>query len=101
MCADVFPPNRFPGHDVLVNGKRFDALRANARELWEIKTDRFDTYAPFIQERVIQRQMKELQRERDIAEACGYEFVVGVSRAAHKEAIRAVDRTIEVRVTGC
>ena len=44
-CADTFPPNRFPGMDVLVNHKNFDALQVGANVLWEIKTDRYDTYS--------------------------------------------------------
>jgi hypothetical protein len=70
-CADTFPPNRFPGHDVLVNGKRFDALQVGARVLWEIKTDRFDTYTSFLQDQVIRKQVLEFQHERDLARACG------------------------------
>ena len=30
-CADKFPPNRYPGMDVLVGGKRFDALQVGLR----------------------------------------------------------------------
>jgi hypothetical protein len=41
-CADKFPPNRYPGMDVLVDGVRFDALQVGVRMLWEIKTHRFD-----------------------------------------------------------
>lgn len=100
-CADTFPPNRFPGNDVLVDGKRFDALQVGVLVLWEIKTDRFDTYSPFLQEQVIRKQIAELRRERDIAEACGYGFVVGVSSAAHKAALEREDRLLNIVVTGC
>ena len=53
QCADSFPPNRYPGKDVLVNGKRFDALQVGVRVLWEIKTDQFDTYSRFLRNQVI------------------------------------------------
>jgi hypothetical protein len=33
QCADRVPRNGFPGSDVLVNGKRFDALQPHARTL--------------------------------------------------------------------
>ncbi len=101
MCADTFPPNRFPGNDVLVNGKRFDALQVGARVLWEIKTDRFDEFAPFLRDRVISKQGPELLRERDIARACGYDFVVGVSSAAHRVALEAQVADLKIVVTGC
>ncbi|MBN9684170.1 MULTISPECIES: DUF6310 domain-containing protein [unclassified Corallococcus] len=100
-CADVFPPNRYPGHDVLVNGKRFDALQIGARVLWEIKTHQFDTYSDFLRDRVIEDQMEELQKDRAIAAACGYDFIVGVSSAAHKAALIRQDPRLNVVVTGC
>ncbi|QAT86491.1 hypothetical protein EJ065_4949 [Corallococcus coralloides] len=100
-CADTFPPNRYPGHDVLVNGKRFDALQVGARLLWEIKTHQFDTYSDFLRDRVIEEQLEELQKDRAIAEACGYDFIVGVSSAAHKAALIRQDPRLNVVVTGC
>jgi hypothetical protein len=35
-CADKMPGNTFPGGDVLVNGKNFDALQLATRTLWEV-----------------------------------------------------------------
>ncbi|WP_323379073.1 DUF6310 domain-containing protein [Pyxidicoccus xibeiensis] len=100
-CADKFPPNRYPGMDVLVGGKRFDALQVGVRMLWEIKTHQFDTYSRFLQNQVIRDQVLDLKEERDIAEACGYGFAVGVGSAAHKAALEAQDRLLNVVVTGC
>jgi len=100
-CSDVIPPNRFPGHDVLVNGKLFDALQVGVRVLWEIKTDNFDTYSPFLKKQVVRKQILKLRRERDLAADCGYGFVVGVSSAAHKAALKAAARDLEIVVTGC
>ena len=100
-CADVFPPNRFPKMDVLVNGKLFDALQTNANVLWEIKTDRFDTYSAFLQKQVIKDQLIELRNERKIAKACGYDFAVGVSSNAHLKAMLDQDRELKIYVTGC
>jgi hypothetical protein len=100
-CADRVPPNRYPGNDVLVNGKRFDALQVGALVLWEIKTDRFDTFNDFVQAQAIRKQLPDLQEERTIAEACGYGFVIGVSTEAHREALLARDRRFNVVVTGC
>lgn len=100
-CADKFPPNRYPGMDVLVGGKRFDALQVGARVLWEIKTYQFDTYSDFLRDRVIEEQVEEFQEDRDIAAACGYSFVVGVSSAAHKGALLRQDPSLRIVITGC
>jgi len=100
-CADAFPPNRYPGMDVLVGGKRFDALQVGVRVLWEIKTDQFDTYNAFLRRTVITDQVGKMREERDIAQDCGYGFVVGVSTEAHKEALEQAERDLEIVVTGC
>jgi hypothetical protein len=100
-CADKFPPNRYPGNDVLVGGKRFDALQVGVRVLWEIKTHQFDTYSGFLRGQVIRDQVLELVEERNIAAACGYGFVVGVSTQAHKDALEAAEPSLTIVVTGC
>ncbi|WP_370644041.1 DUF6310 domain-containing protein [Myxococcus sp. RHSTA-1-4] len=97
-CADRVPQNGFLGSDVLVNGKRFDALQLRARVLWEVKTDNFDTYPPELQEIVIRKQVRELQRERDLARACGFNFWVGVRSAAHRAALRDADPSLDIVV---
>jgi hypothetical protein len=84
-----------------VDGKRFDALQVGVRVLWEIKTDQFDTYSDFLQGQVVDDQIEEFKEERGIARSCGYEFVVGVSSAAHKAALEERDRTFNIVVTGC
>ncbi|MET0403600.1 MAG: DUF6310 domain-containing protein [Cystobacter sp.] len=101
QCADRFPPNRYPGMDVLVDGKHFDALQVGVRVLWEIKTDRFDTHSEFLQEQVLTGQVRELLEERGIAAACGYGFVVGVSSEAHAAALKERTDTLDIVVTGC
>jgi hypothetical protein len=100
-CADKFPPNRYPGMDVLVNGERFDALQVGVRVLWEIKTHRFDTYPDFIRRREIEKELEQIQRERTAAAACGYGFVIGVSTQAHEDALLEADFSLNVVVTGC
>ena len=101
QCADTFPPNRYPGMDVLVNGVSFDALQVRVRVLWEIKTHRFDTYPDFIQEREIEQEVEQLLNESKAAQACGYDFVAGVSTEAHEQALRDKAPTLKVVVTGC
>lgn len=98
QCADKVPQNGVPGFDALVNGKHFDALQIRAGVLWEIKTDNFDTYTVALQEIVIEKQVLELQRERDLARACGYDFVVGVRSDAHRRALRDADPSLNIVV---
>jgi hypothetical protein len=100
-CADKFPPNRYPGMDVLVAGVRFDALQVGVRMLWEIKTNKFDTYSAFIQDREIEKEMEQIREERRAAAACGYGYMIGVSTQAHKEALLQRDRSLKIVVTGC
>ncbi|WP_434390415.1 DUF6310 domain-containing protein [Melittangium boletus] len=100
-CADQFPPNRYPGMDVIVDGVSFDALQVGVRVLWEIKTHRFDTYPDFLQDKEIKREMKQLRKQRDAARNCGYDYVVGVSTEAHKAALLQEDRFLKIVVTGC
>ncbi|WP_395813361.1 DUF6310 domain-containing protein [Archangium minus] len=100
-CADKFPPNRYPGMDVLVGGVSFDALQVGVRLLWEIKTHQFDTYPDFIQEREIAKEIKQLRKQRDAARDCGYDFVVGVSTEEHKAALLREERLLKIVVTGC
>ncbi|MFB1483388.1 DUF6310 domain-containing protein [Corallococcus sp. RDP092CA] len=87
QCADRVPSNDFAGSDVLINGKRFDAMQLHAGVLWEIKTDNFNTFTPALRRIVIGKQTDALRREREIAEACGYKFVVGVRSAEHRAAL--------------
>ena len=100
-CADKFPPNRYPGMDVLVGGERFDALQVGVRVLWEIKTHRFDTYNDFIRNRELMKEVEQIRRELAAAEACGYGFVVGVSTQAHRDALLEEFPTLAAVVTGC
>ncbi|MCP3059552.1 DUF6310 domain-containing protein [Myxococcus sp. K38C18041901] len=100
-CADKFPPNRYPGMDVIVGGERFDALQVGASVLWEIKTHRFDTYSDFIRDRELERELEQIAKERNAAAICGYDFIIGVSTQAHKEALIALVPSLRIVVTGC
>ncbi|MFB1479975.1 DUF6310 domain-containing protein [Corallococcus sp. RDP092CA] len=100
-CADRFPPNRYPGMDVLVDGKHFDALQVGVLVLWEIKTDQFDTYSDFLRDQVAEDQVEEIQEEWKIATDCGYGFKIGVSTEAHKQALHERDDSLPIVVTGC
>ena len=100
-CADKFPPNLYPGMDVLVGGARFDALQVGVRVLWEIKTNQFDKYNGFVRKMEIKKELKQIQREREAAKKCGYDFIIGVSTEAHRAALLDQDRTLNIVVTGC
>jgi hypothetical protein len=97
-CADGIPYNSFPGWDVLVNGKNFDALQLATRTLWDVKTDDFEKQPPRSQTFFVRMKLTEIQRERELAKACGYRFVVGVRSKAHKEALLKADNTLDVVV---
>ncbi|MFY0573266.1 DUF6310 domain-containing protein [Cystobacter fuscus] len=95
-CADKMPNNSFPGGDVYVNGKNFDALQLVTRTLWEVKTDDFEKQPPRSQDFFVKVKLPEIKREKELAEACGYNFVVGVHSQAHKQALLRADRNLKV-----
>ncbi|AKJ05953.1 Hypothetical protein AA314_07579 [Archangium gephyra] len=81
-----------------MNGKNFDALQLATRTLWEVKTDNFDTYSPFLRKQAVENQLPGLLYERELARACGFDFKVGVRSAAHKAALIARDDSLDVVV---
>lgn len=95
-CANKVPGNNFPGQNVFVNGKHFDALTLATRTLWEVKTDNFDKHEPRSQEFFIRVKLPELRREKRLAEACGYNFAIGVRSKAHLFALRSADPSLTV-----
>lgn len=97
-CADKMPGNSFPGGDVYVNGKNFDALQLATRTLWDVKTDDFGRHSPRSQDFLARVKLPELQREDGLARQCGYKFIVGVKSAAHKRVLFELDRNLEVIV---
>jgi hypothetical protein len=97
-CADKIPNNSFPGWDVLVNGKNFDALQLATRTLWDIKTDDFDKQPLRSQRFFVRMKLPELRREAKLARECGYEFIIGVRSTAHKAVLSEEDPTLKVVV---
>ncbi len=95
-CADKMPGNSFPGGDVFVNGKNFDALQMATRTLWDVKTDDFEKQSPRSQRFFVRMKLTELRREDRLARECGYDFVVGVKSAAHKAVLAEEDPTLRV-----
>jgi hypothetical protein len=71
------------------------------RVLWEIKTHRFDKYNDFIRDREIEKEIVQVHKERNAAIACGYDFIVGVSTEAHRQALLDRDPELNIVVTGC
>ena len=90
LCADNVPNNDFSGWDALVNGKNFDALQMRTLTLWEVKTNAIEKYSPFVRRTELDTQVEEAKRERALAMACGYHFVIGVRTEAHRLAL--IDR---------
>jgi Family of unknown function (DUF6310) len=97
-CANKIPGNDFPGLNVFVNGKHFDALVLAARTLWEVKTDNFDIHSPRSQAFFAKVKLPEIRREARLAKECGYNFVVGVKSAAHKAALEKLDESLVIIV---
>ena len=97
-CADKIPDNSFPSWDVRVNWKDYDALQLITRTLWDVKTDDFDKHDLRSQRFFIEMKLPEIQRERRLAEECGYNFVVGVRSEKHKIALERADRRLNVVV---
>jgi hypothetical protein len=97
-CADKIPNNSFPGWDVFMNGKNFDALQLATRTLWDVKTDDFDKHSSHSRKFFIKMKLGEIQREKRLAEECGYGFVVGVRSEAHKTALLFADPSLKVVV---
>ena len=78
MCADVVLRNRYPDCDVLVNGKRFDALDPGG-VLWEVKTDDWSSYSVWLKAQTLKDHDKKTKDERDLANACGYSFKIAIA----------------------
>lgn len=97
-CADNVPFNAFRGANALVNGKAYDALQPAARMLWEVKTNAIETYSPFVQRTELQKQVAEGRRERDLAAACGYGFVIGVRTETHRQLLRRAAPDLRVEL---
>jgi len=66
------------------------------RLLWEVKTDNFDAYSPYVRKIAAAKEAKEMGRERALAAACGYSFKVGVKSAAHMSALLEQDQDLEI-----
>lgn len=92
-CADEVLLNEFPGCDVLVKNKLFDAKVGNT--LYEVKTDDWDTYSGPLQEFALGKHIETAHHEYGIAQSCGYdfEFVVGDAELATvlAEAVKPLD----------
>ena len=94
-CANNVPGNAFRDANVLVNGKAFDALQPLTRTLWEVKTTAIETYNPFVRDVELKKQVTEALRELELANACGFDFRIGVRSAAHKEALARANELLK------
>lgn len=96
QCANDVRGNAFRGLNVLVNGKYFDALVPATRTLWEVKTDDFEKQPLRSQDFFVKVKLPELRREQALANACGYDFVIGVRSKAHKQALLRAESKLKV-----
>ncbi|MGE6760040.1 DUF6310 domain-containing protein [Corallococcus interemptor] len=95
-CADKIRGNSFPGFNVLINGKHYDALVLSRRTLWEVKTDDFEKHSPRSRKFFVSMKLPELQREARLARECGYDFAIGVRSEAHLAALKLADPSLKV-----
>lgn len=81
-CTDTVIGNEFPGCDVSIMGRAFDAKVGNT--LYEVKTDDWDIYADFLVSQTLEDHAIRAKSDVAIANACGYqyEFVVGDAKLA-------------------
>jgi len=77
------------------------SFRPTVIPAWTSSWDQFDKYNAFIRKQEIEKELKQIRTERAAAAACGYDFVVGVSTQAHKDALLEKVPTLHVVVTGC
>ncbi|WP_254380293.1 DUF6310 domain-containing protein [Corallococcus exiguus] len=94
--ADKIPGNSFPGFNVFINGKHYDALVLSRRTLWEVKTDDFEKHSPRSRNFFVSMKLPELQREAKLARECGYDFAIGVRSEAHRTALKIADPSLHV-----
>ncbi|MHA7631713.1 DUF6310 domain-containing protein [Corallococcus sp. M7] len=95
-CADKILGNSFPGFNVLINGKHYDALVLSRRTLWEVKTDDFEKHSLRSRRFFVSMKLTELQREAKLARECGYDFVIGVRSEAHRAELKLADPSLHV-----
>lgn len=82
-CADVVPPNYYPGSDIEVSHtslgrKSFDAVDP-VNHLWEVKTEDYSSYPPFLKDVTIQSALLDIAQELPLSIACGYGYTFGVT----------------------
>lgn len=103
-CADLAPPNQFPGSDICVSdgtgSRKFDAI--TGRILWEAKTDNLDNWEPskrdFFAKLSILGQWKETaENESPIAKNCQFEYFFVVGDVDLAAAARA-DTSLSTRI---
>ncbi|MBL4705197.1 MAG: DUF4157 domain-containing protein [Flavobacteriales bacterium] len=107
-CADIIPPNIYPGSDIeVVNPnlgvrKSFDALDAT-RGLWEVKTHRYTYYSSqSLKDLVIASHLAEMAIELPLATSCGYMYYFGVTDINHFRALAAVAPPgVNLRLMSC
>ena len=87
MCADTLPGNDIPGHDLWVRtpaGEEvtYDAASRVNKTVWEVKTDRYGTWADWVKRRHLAEQVEAFRRQNRIARECALDFKISVSDAA-------------------
>jgi hypothetical protein len=105
--ADIKPPNLADAEgrlgDWWLKGKNFDAWTGKPKsELWEVKTFQYSNPKikgfPPIQKNTLDQDLADINTEQKIAESCGLPFIVAVTDPEYKEALKAENETLDIRV---
>lgn len=105
-CADMVPPNYYPGSDIEVSHqnlgrKSFDAVDPQNR-LWEIKTENYQSYSQFLKNITIANAMADIALELPLAVACGYQYVFGVrDQEMYNDLLTQVPPGVSLQLINC
>jgi hypothetical protein len=103
-CADLRPPNVFPGSDALVTtpskrSKNFDALSPK-NELWEVKTGGpHGSQSLYLLQ--LRRDSAEIRKEKSIADECGNPYVFAASDPVRLSLLRQEFLDLNLKLVDC
>jgi hypothetical protein len=100
--ADVEPPNVYPGQDVMLKKITFDAQGPDITfspmgELWEVKAHNYSEYSDENKSRSIKNIQNSIKKQRDIAENCGFHYVVALTSEEEVAIIADMNPGLDVR----
>jgi hypothetical protein len=86
-CAEVMCSNAYPGSDFVIAAKAFDGVSVS-REVCEVKTGLMSQYSPQVVGFAFKQLVAGAAKEQEIADRCGYHFVLYVADPDAIDAVR-------------